>query len=423
MITPLLFSCNEDSLLIKENNEYLEVSSIVSNTKLNQCEILEKCSSHFGLSGTRSSENLLVKDSITLDECADKSAVAYIVYCPTNDSSMIVSARNVCPFILAEASGDLSSNEAKRVIALLSNDIKAYFQDKVNNSREFDDNYEIASYNTSNDTTTAVLRALLPNRPFLYYSETTTFDTLLEYGPLVHTKWGQGSPHNSTLELAENGDTAIVGCGAVAIAQILGSLKHPSLISVNNLSWSGNWDSITSKPKANDLSEQYRIQVANLMKVVGKGVQMRYYSSEASGTDMNKIYNFLVNNLHFSATKTTAFSTTPIISSLSNQKPVYCEGSDNNNVGHSWVIDGCRTICTTRNEKVYECLLSKPSSTFIPREWKLRSDTTYSTYHQYLRFAFGADGLKDGYYLVETSNTNFLGFSNDMGLIYNITPN
>lgn len=422
MITPLLFSCNEDSLLIKENNEYLEVSSIVSNTKLNQCEILEKCSSHFGLSGTRSSENLLVKDSITLDECADKSAVAYIVYCPTNDSSMIVSARNVCPFILAEASGDLSSNEAKRVIALFSNDIKAYFQDKVNNSREFDDNYEVVSYSTSNGTSATILRALQPNSPFLYYSETITYDTLFVYGPFVHTKWAQGSPYNSTLGLAEDGSEAVVGCGAVAVAQILGSLKHPSSITVNNLSWNGDWDSITSKPNANDLSEQYRLQIANLMKIIGKGVGMRYYSSEASGTTLDKIKNFLVNNLHFSITQTDDFSVFSIMSSLSNQKPVYCEGTNNNNIGHSWVIDGCRTIRTMKNEKIYECILSKPSPTFNPREWKLRSDTTYSTDQHYLRYATGDYGLHDGYYLGQVSDENFLGCTNNLSFMYINTP-
>ena len=116
-------------------------------------------------------------------------------------------------------------------------------------------------------------------------SITTTQNPHAVVGPLIQSKWHQGSPFNSGYPLV-NGRRAIAGCGPVAIAQLLYYHKHPALgrgtrtgtfrtsrvgnITSLNYDVSFDWNNMlnTYRSDGRDSSEQQRNAVGRLFYYV-----------------------------------------------------------------------------------------------------------------------------------------------------------
>lgn len=193
--------------------------------------------------------------------------------------------------------------------------------------------------------------------------------------PLLTTNWGQGSSMSPSYNYycpTSSGSTAITGCVATAMAQVMRYYNHPAYgngsksyaeaanydsngnltqasygtLSANfgttNYDWANMPATITS---ASPLAQ--RQAIGRLMSHAGISVSMDYapWSSGASTPDAATSFanNFFYTNAGFlnRSSYTTANWKTLLKNALDASKPVLYRGRDNvDNTGHAWVCDG-----------------------------------------------------------------------------------
>lgn len=340
------------------------------------------------------------------------------------------------PFSLAEIEGEFKADEIDNsgvsiFMSLLPEYLEANKLEYSNNEvAELESQIVSAEYSDGNYA--VVLsdeEGMLPFRRIEYETKVWR-DTI---SPLVKVAWGQGSPYNSTLDSVpnESGNFVLppVGCVAVAVGQILSYHKAPSSITVGNLNWEGDWDAITMYPSAISLSETYRTQVANLLKVIGKGVNMSY-AWDGSGSNIGNAYSFLTSDLKFNADPISDYNFSSVSNSLHNNCPIYMRGTSYNQdgtqgyIGHAWVLDGVMTEYNTTYENIYECTIGVPSTPINPMEWRLVSSTLYSN-ESYLQVHcnWGQYGYNNGYYQSDVFNYGSNTYDQNLLTICNIKPN
>lgn len=196
------------------------------------------------------------------------------------------------------------------------------------------------------DTPTLPLpeKPLVP-KPGCYYD---TIDIFTRVDPLLTTKWSQEGVFGA---YCSNG---AAGCAAVAAAQILAYHKHPDQLTLtysNNEILNLDWNDILKHKKGElNQSDCYcdctdHSQISHLLREVGKRMDMKYHADSTSGANPRDMI--------------TAFSslgyTTPILetyvngaamkytirSELRNRAPVIvCGERDDEDTGHTWIIDG-----------------------------------------------------------------------------------
>jgi hypothetical protein len=122
-------------------------------------------------------------------------------------------------------------------------------------------------------------------------------------GPLLQTKWSQGTPYNNMTPLIKDAHSP-VGCGATAMAQIMKYHNHPAqgtgqkkpvgLELVNfeiNYDWDNMLDTYTNANPGTDIQQN---AIATLMYHAGVASDMRYGSDEdGSSTSIYSIANAL----------------------------------------------------------------------------------------------------------------------------------
>lgn len=177
---------------------------------------------------------------------------------------------------------------------------------------------------------------------------------------MVKAMWGQGFPYNILCPVMNNGTNALAGCGATAVAQILYCYQLPekgfSRVQYDNIDLDLgqcpiDWENIT--PVYDDKSSQTeRNAVANLMRVVGAAMKMKYGEKSSSVNEYNCMLWGLQHFLHISSKAryrrrchySTAEWTEMLCSELDNKKPVFYRGDhtrpDTAMAGHMFVIDG-----------------------------------------------------------------------------------
>jgi len=262
-------------------------------------------------------------------------------------------------------------------------------------------------------------------------SEMTT--TRNKIGPLIRVEWGQGTPlknawsyssfgFNDSLKYKDckdkdgnikNNGRVLVGCVAVAVAQIMSYWNYPPKIG----DYSFDWD------KLNEYTGNYRLpyypnaaqthidkappeiksQAANLMERIGNGVSMDY---GCDGSSANKYSgpNFLVSNgfslqsimltpRGLSQAVLTGYNSKTAIASMNRNEPLIVRGCSkkirHKFLGikvytsyencHQWVIDGYlerRTLVLLDNDFI---VVNSYNSDYIHNNW-------------------GWNGNKNGYY-------------------------
>ena len=168
-------------------------------------------------------------------------------------------------------------------------------------------------------------------------------------GRIVPVIWGQGWPYNfycDSLETENNdlGNRRAVGCGPLAVGQILAVYRYPS--SLNGKLF--NWDKIM-------LSSSYNEAYTD-GSTCSEGAMATAYMLKAIGDGMNAIYDeetfVTINNLHstlhnlkynFAANE---YSYTDMINSLNSNYPVILGGLSSYGFisGHVWVVDSHRKV-------------------------------------------------------------------------------
>jgi hypothetical protein len=194
--------------------------------------------------------------------------------------------------------------------------------------------------------------------------------------PLVRVEWGQGAPFNNSLKYKgctdkdgniKNGGRVLVGCVAVAVAQIMSYWKHPTKMGKYSFDWkklneyTGNEDPLSYRGMAikhiTDAHDTIISQVANLMKQIGSGVNMDY-RCDKSGASRNDAVNFLLDKGFLLPRKTfinttatlISYSSKEAIASMEREEPLILAGCSKKekilflipiyDECHEWVIDG-----------------------------------------------------------------------------------
>lgn len=227
------------------------------------------------------------------------------------------------------------------------------------------------------------------------------------YGNCLNEKYGAGY---------------IVGCGAVAIAQICAFHNKPTYISTNNYNklsgwpvlilsngnkWDGkyNWDEMVSKPYNEDLSSDYQMMVESLMFDVAESCNSNYkyfldkydnlkYSTSTNSQDrINylKSIGYKMNeeeDYEFESVKNSIDNGCPVIVSAKAYKTVTMQQKKflwwtwekeliSYSGGHAWVIDVYANLtCTVTNGKDVQTITDN-----------------------FVHCNYGWGGSNDGYYL------------------------
>lgn len=183
---------------------------------------------------------------------------------------------------------------------------------------------------------------------------------------LISAKWDQSTPFNNMCPVV-NGTSAITGCGATALAQILYFYKQPihgygeisyksakieDSIKVNfddiYFDWANMQDEYSKNISATDVSAQ---AVSQLMFACGAAVQMQYSTNGSSVNNSHKMIYGMQHYLHFSPDcrylHRKFYSTNEwkemINNDLSNGHPVFYRGDwifQGSKSGHMFIIDG-----------------------------------------------------------------------------------
>lgn len=441
-----LASCNNDDFPIENINDKKQIDSDLLKVAafgeiLSADEILDNVINIINTSPSRSSISTLtisdslkvcVSDNSTRSTSTNDSVNLYCVYDQRLNISTLVCGNRLYPFSLAIIEGEFNAEKIEDYgISDFINLLPTYLSHnkiEYNTDEITDIESQLVSAEYSDGIYSFVVESEEEAEPFqrILYETDYSYSSVID--PLVKVQWGQRHPYNMTLDLVpnENGTSYILpptGCVAVAICQILSAHKAPSSITVENFSWQGNWDALTLYPSANSLTEEYQTQIANLMKIVGKGVSMNY-NWDGSGSNINNAYNFFTATLGFNADQISNFSYTSVRQSLLNNCPVYVRATDSSAGGHAWVLDGSRTETAKQYERIYRCKVDIPSNPIIESEWRLVSSRLLTeTSTAQVHCNWGWNGYSDGYFNSGVFNVSGYSFTNNINTICNICPN
>lgn len=168
-------------------------------------------------------------------------------------------------------------------------------------------------------------------------------------GRIVPVIWGQGWPYNfycDSLETENNylGNRYAVGCGPLAVGQILSVYRYP--ISLDNNIF--NWNKIML---SNSYNETYTdgvtcsegaMATAYMLRAIGENMNAVY--GEETSVTINNIYSTLRNlKYNFAANE---YRYTDMINSLNSNYPVIICGLDSYGFfgGHAWVVDSHQKV-------------------------------------------------------------------------------
>jgi len=198
--------------------------------------------------------------------------------------------------------------------------------------------------------------------------------------PLLKTTWGQQAPMNQLDPTNSSGETTSVGCGPLAMAQIVNYWKYPTEIAAlpgYSISWSQSVPSLPAttidysllldaytifNPETNGVSlgtftEEQGNEVAKLCRYCGQACEARYGNSGGTGTGTYtydqldafktfgynseaKLIGYDPSYYCYNSTKYTEEEWVDlIINELTQKHPIAYHNSDFD-MGHAWVLDG-----------------------------------------------------------------------------------
>lgn len=226
-----------------------------------------------------------------------------------------------------------------------------------------------------------------------YYINTDTTYVVKEN--LTNAWWHQEAPYN---KYCNNKD---VGCGPIAIGQIMAYHKYPASYSGSVI----NWDAITSAQEFEDETDYGADETADLLYRIGYCAGIRYFatnyeSSSISNSDAVNVFR----SFGYTCTNPANFSSYTVAYEIDYNRPVFVSGYiPDDPSGHAWVIDGYNKTVYTK--KYYLATPPYPLS-----------NTTTSEAITYLKQNVGS-GLS--FYLYNA----LAEYTEDVKIITNIKPN
>ena len=219
-------------------------------------------------------------------------------------------------------------------------------------------------------------------------------------GPLIQTKWDQGSPYNSYCPKVGTTST-YTGCVATAMAQVMKYWNYPSQgVGSHSYTWNGqtlsadfgatiyDWTNMTNTISTSSPSD-VKTAVATLMYHCGVSVEMDY-GTGGSGAVSSKVPAALIEHFRYSPSASfesrSSYSNEDwkalLKSELDEARPLYYSGN-NPSSGHAFVCDGYRD-------------------------------------DDYFHFNWGWSGSRDGYFLMDHLNPGSGGSGSGAGT-YNLS--
>ena len=163
-----------------------------------------------------------------------------------------------------------------------------------------------------------------------YYINTDT--TYVSKGGFTTTIWDQDEPYNKYC----NGKA--VGCGPVAIGQIMAYHKYPT-------SFSGNifdWNVITASQYFTDETDYGADEAADLLYRIGNCAGINYFDANYSSSGISiQTAAETLRAFGYTCSDPQSFSSYNIAREIDYNRAVYVRGNrPGENIGHAWVIDG-----------------------------------------------------------------------------------
>lgn len=227
-------------------------------------------------------------------------------------------------------------------------------------------------------------------------------------GPLVEVKWDQTYPFNMNLPESSSWTGYYykgrypVGCGIIAAAQVMTSVRRPSKApgykgeynwgDLNGISNYANLRSFTPSYSPANASESVRNYVEQMADVLHYlGVQFKAtYDSSGTGVYVDDVAAALkyLDPLYYAKARVVPFATNKdaIYTNLDNDKPMYIRGTSPSGGGHAWVVDGYFTRSRT---VTYELRMGYTGPIYTEQ----RVET-----NRFLHFNWGYQGDYDGYF-------------------------
>lgn len=236
---------------------------------------------------------------------------------------------------------------------------------------------------------------------------------------ILSTKWNKNSPYNEAVVNITK-QNCHVGCGAVALAQIMAFHNYPRKCTTdiqniikNNwstaVSWDGNynWYSMKAAPYIWNISQKGQIMIEALMYQVAVGIKSRF---AINGTDVTESfasnYGSFLNSIGYNCGSVQGYNFNVVKASIDNRCPLVAGGasikkttqkkflwwkwnSNTYDIGHAWVIDGYCSIKTRITNKI-------------------TNNVENTVFINYVHCNYGLGGSHDGFYIdkVFTMNAN-----------------
>lgn len=179
--------------------------------------------------------------------------------------------------------------------------------------------------------------------------------------PLVTANWSQNSPYNILFPILNNGQQAVAGCVATAMAQVLYYWKHPTQVTTTLPEYTSqslniympalepvdfNWDAMQDTYLSNDTVSEGAVAAARLTLYCAQSLQMDFlYGS--SGANTTRIPRIIADYFGYKASArceyrsnyTTQSWADFIYSELAEGRPLIYSGSKASS-GHAFICDG-----------------------------------------------------------------------------------
>lgn len=219
-----------------------------------------------------------------------------------------------------------------------------------------------------------------------------------QVGPLLSTKWHQGSPFNDLC----GGKSA--GCAAVAVAQVMSYYKYPMSFTLNGYTFS--WNTLPDIPTSNS-------DHAALLKLVGEFVDTNY-GALGSWTTPNNLENG-IRSLGYNVTKADHNYERVERELLNYKHPVIMGGNDTNlplpspldyiGQSHYWVCEGALERLT--NQVLYFTEWQPNGSGTFVTGWNTINNPGIlgGIHYLYFYMNWGWGGKHDGWFAFNDVNS------------------
>lgn len=231
---------------------------------------------------------------------------------------------------------------------------------------------------------------------FMYYED----PIIVSSGKLTKTRWGQNEPFNNDAPLI-NGQHAVAGCVATAIAQVMAYHKFPREY---------NWDKfVTIEGGDNDYNGQPSL--ASLFRLIGDNVSMNWGLKGSSAYTKDAVSHFRKMG-YKNPGEYAPYYYGRVENSINDFGPILTRGTNKyTNEGHSWIIDGYRKSSTIAHYLVWEEGVGV-------REFYTK--TEYRDAHVHCNW--GWNGIKNGYFAEGAFVLRDEADYTNINCVYNIKP-